>query len=104
VLGYGTGPDIGTTSTSSGVLQPQITPVNLTVPSASAGTYKIRYDDTTGVLSLFNETATTLIASWADSGNIVPHGKGYRYFGVGGNAGFLNSGVEIAHIRAHGIV
>lgn len=102
-LGYGDGPDIGTGS-GSGVLEPQITPVALTVPNPALGTYKIIYDDITNKLSLFNETGTTLIASWTDSGNIVPHGKGYRYFGVAGNAGFLNSGVEIAYIRAHGIV
>lgn len=100
-LGYGTGPDIGVGAN----LHPQTTPVALTVPAASPiGTYKMRYDDTTGTLGFYNATYTVEYASWTDSGNIVPHGKGYRYFGVGGQAGLLNSGVQVAYISAQDAV
>lgn len=104
-LGYGTGPDIGSTISPSTVLQPQITPVSLTVPgSGTLGTYKINYDDVTKTLGIYNEDMTTTIAEWTDGSNIVPHGKGYRYFGIGGNSGLLDSGVQLAHIRAAGLV
>lgn len=100
-LGYGTGPDIGTWLGTRTVLQPQITPVNLTVPGNSGmGTYKLRYDDVTKVLGLYNDDYTAEYASWADAGNIVPHGKGYRYFGIGGNSTIFDSGVQVAYIKA----
>lgn len=103
-LGIGNSPDIGSLLSPSDALEPQITPVPLTVPSDALATFKLRYDDTTKVLGFYNADMTTLICDWEDAGNVVPHGKGYRYFGVGGNSGLLNSGVQLAYIRAAGIV
>lgn len=105
-LGIGHEPDIGSTiAPNADALEPKITPVALTVPGNTGyGTYKIRYDDTTKVLGLYNDAMTTLICSWDDTGDEVPHGKGYRYFGLGGNSGLLDSGVQLAHVRAAGIV
>lgn len=104
-LGYGTGPDIGPPGFPTGVLQPQITPVNLTVPTLpDLGRYVLRYDDATGALTLYNSDKTSTICSWTDDDNIVPHGKGARYFGIGGNALILDSGVQLAEIEAQGVV
>ena len=105
-LGYGTGPDIGSILIPSGVLEPQIDPPGeIDIPGNSGmATFKIRYDDSTGKLGVYSDDYTTEYASWVDEGNIVPHGKGYRYFGVGGNSGLVNSGVQIANLRAAGIV
>lgn len=103
-LGYGNSPDIGTVLLPSGALEPQITPVSLTVPGNDGyGTYKIRYDDVTGKLSFFDEDYT-LICDWSDDDSVVPHGKGCRYFGLGGNSSVLDSGVQLAYIKAQGIV
>lgn len=104
-LGYGTDPDIGSMVLPSGALHPQIDPVDLEVPGDDGyGTYKIRYDDVTGKLGFYNDDYTETIAEWTDGGSEVPHGKGYRYFGIGGNAGIINSGVQLAYISAQGAV
>lgn len=100
-LGYGTGPDVGVVGGAYAVLQPQITPVALTVPGSSGlATYKMRYDEVTKTLSFYNEDYTVEYGSWEDTGDLVPHGRGYRYFGVGGNSALFNSGVQLAYIRA----
>lgn len=95
-LGIGHGPDIGV----GGNLEPQIAPVALVVPDNDIATFKMRYDDVTGVLGFYNDDYTVEYASWEDSSNLAPHGKGYRYFGVGGEAGLFNSGVQVAYINA----
>jgi hypothetical protein len=105
-LGIGHEPDLGSAIAPNGdALEPKITPVALTIPGDDGyGTYKIRYDDVTKTLSLYNSDMTALICDWADEANEVPHGKGYRYFGLGGNSGLLDSGVQLAYVRAAGIV
>lgn len=96
-LGRGIGPDI----TISGNLIPEITPVAHAVPSTSpGGNYKIRYDDVTKTLGLYNDDYTVEYATWTDTGNEVPHGKGYRYFAIGGTSDADNSGVQVAYIKA----
>jgi len=97
-LGMGTDPDIGV---AGGNLDPQISPVSFSVADEEPlTTFKIRYDDTTKVLGLYNADYTTEYASWEDSSDLAPHGKGYRYFAIGGSATLINSGVQIAYINA----
>jgi hypothetical protein len=104
-LGYGTGPNIGPWLAPTGVLEPQITPVALEVPGDDGlGTYKVRYDDVTKTLGIYSADLTTTIAEWTDEADVVPHGKGYRYFGMAGNSGILDSGIQLAYINAHGAV
>lgn len=104
-LGFGTGPDIGSVGTPSSVLHPQVSNIALTVPGNDGyGTYKIRYDDVTKKLGMYNDDFTTTIGEWTDDDNEVPHGKGYRYFGLGGNSTLLDSGVQLAFIKAQGTV
>lgn len=98
-LGYGVSPDIGDILAPSN-LYPQITPVSVTVSATALTQFRLRYDDVTRTLSLHNSTLSTQYCAWTDNNNYVPHGKGYRYFGIGGRAGMLNGGVQVAYIKA----
>ncbi|MGK2881088.1 MAG: hypothetical protein ACSLE6_09940 [Mycobacterium sp.] len=62
--------------------------------------YKARYDDFTRRLSLFNSSMTTELAYWVDETEIVPHGPGYRYFGMNWQASLLSSGIQLTSIAA----
>lgn len=96
-IGQGLGPDISVPAN----LISEITPVSHTVPATSpGGQYKIRYDDVTKTVGVYNNDYTTEYVSWTDDGNEIPHGKGYRYFGIGGTATASNGGVQIAYIKA----
>lgn len=100
-LGYGTHPDIGAFEEISGALHPEIEPVSIpltTLPNLSR--FRLRYDDVTKELAVYNSDLTTKYASWVDEENFVPHGRGYRYVGIGGNSTVLDSGVQVAHLEA----
>lgn len=99
-IGYGTNNDI----TSQFGLQPQAGPATVTIPGNAVANFKIIYDDATKELGIYNSDKTVKYLSWVDSGDLVPHGKGYRYFGIGAQSGLFNSGVQIAYISAANIV
>ena len=99
-LGIGTGPDIGD----------GIEPTNLTAFSSEVNAtvskdgylsiFRIKYNETTKKLSVTNDAGTYEHVSWTDTSGIAPHGQGYRYFGVGGRASLLNSGIQVGYISA----
>lgn len=99
-LGFGTNKDI----TSQFGLQPQVGPVSLTIPSNAVANYKMRYDDATKEMGLYNSDKTVKYLSWIDTSDFVPHGKGYRYFGIGSQSGLFDSGVQVAYISAANVV
>jgi hypothetical protein len=107
-LGFGTGPDIGSVLSPSSVLQPQEGPFTVDIPTVAGAalpvTYKLSYDDDTKEFALYNADRTVKHLSWVDDSEIVPHGKGYRYFGIGGNSSILDSGIQVASIAAAGAV
>lgn len=96
-IGRGLGPDISV----GGNLVSEITPVNHTIPGSNTlEQFKIRYDDITKTIGVYNSDYTTEYASWTDSGNEAPHGKGYRYFAIAGTSNADNSGIQVAYIKA----
>ena len=96
-LGRGINPDISV----AGAITPEIAPVAHTVPAEpTLGTYKIRYDDVTKTLGVYNDDYTMEYATWTDSGNEAPHGKGFRYFAIGGASDEEDAGIGVAYIQA----
>lgn len=103
ILGYGTGPDIG------GILSPvnlyaQTTPVSVPVYDKTLANFRARYDDVTKELALYNSDLSTKYCHWTDDGDLIPHGKGYRYFGIGGRSGLVNGGCQVAYVEAQDAV
>lgn len=96
-LGIGKNSDINSPST---VLSDKTTPITVTLSSNTPTGFRLKYNNTTAKLSLHNSTSTVEYCAWTDSGNLAPNGRGFRYFGFGGRAGILNSGLQIAGVDA----
>lgn len=62
--------------------------------------YKLRYDDLTKRLSLFNSDMTTEIIGFTDDNEELPHGPGYRYFGANFQASIFDTGHQLTSISA----
>lgn len=100
-MGIAHGPDIGSVLSPSDALEPKITrATGITIPTDSVRNFKLRYDEATKEFALYNDDYTSKYQSWIDEDDEAPHGKGYRYFGIGGNASLLNSGVQVSYISA----
>ncbi|AYB70694.1 hydrolase [Mycobacterium phage JoieB] len=101
-LGIGHGTDI----LFGANLEPVVEDVSLTVPGTSGqpGNYKVRFDEATKEFAFYNDDMTEKLSSWVDEDDLVPHGKGYRYFAIAAQAGLVTSGVQIAYISAANIV
>lgn len=99
-LGIGHGTDINTSAN----FEAQAGPAALVVPSAAVGNYKLRFDEATKDFTLYSSDFVTEILSWTDEDDLVPHGKGYRYFCLAGSAGLLDSGVQVSYVSAANIV
>lgn len=88
-MGIGSGPI---------VMADQVTSVNHTV--ANLDNHKLRYDDLTKKLTLFDADMENELLSWTDDDDVVPHGLGYRYFGASWQASLFSSGVQLTQISA----
>lgn len=99
-LGIGHGTDINTTSN----FEHQVGPVTIDVPNTSVGNYKLRFDEATKEFAFYNSDYTVKHLTWIDEDDLVPHGKGYRYFCLAGNSGLFDSGVQVSYVSAANIV
>lgn len=98
-LGIGHGPDINV----GGTLEVQAGPFAVDLVNLGEGSpsnFKVRYDNTTKTIGAYNTDYTVEYGSWTDSDDLVPHGKGYRYFALAGSAGLVDTGVQCTHISA----
>ena len=77
-------------------LQSRTTPVNHS--TATNQNYTAEYNPLTNTYSLYLGTSLTPIVSWTDTTQIVDHGEGERYFGLGFKSDLLTPGVEISDI------
>ena len=100
-IGHGTDINVG------GNFEAQAGPVALGVPGTAdgaPGNYKVRFDEATKEFAFYNSDYTVKHLSWVDEDDLVPHGKGYRYFAIAGNSTLFDSGVQISYISAANIV
>jgi hypothetical protein len=95
-LGIGHGTDINNLSN----FEPQTAAVSYPVSETAITNFKLRYDEATKEFGFYNDDYTTQYLSWVDSGDEVPHGKGYRYFAIAQNSSILDSGVQVSYISA----
>lgn len=99
-LGIGTGPDIGDDAEPIN-LNPMSDEVDATISKNGYPTiFRIKYNESSRKLSVTNDASSYEFVSWTDGQGIAPHGLGYRYFGIGGRASLLNSGIQVSGIAA----
>nr|WP_074248032.1 hypothetical protein [Mycobacteroides abscessus] len=84
------------TGTGPVTTQSRVTPVQYT--TATNQNYTAEYNPLTNAYSLYVGTSLTPIVSWTDTTQLVNHGEGERYFGLGFKSDLLTPGVEISDI------
>lgn len=66
--------------------------------------YRLRYTDSTKVAAVYKGSSLTPLAEWDDKAGAVPHGPGYRHFGLAFEAALLGRGIQITSISAMDVV
>lgn len=62
--------------------------------------YKLKFDEETKRLALWDSTMTNELIWWVDEDDTVPKGPGYRYFGANWQSSLLSTGVQLVSISA----
>lgn len=56
--------------------------------------YTVKYNFLSNTVACYEGTDLTPVIDWEDEGNLVPHGEGFRYVGLGWSTSLLSPGVE----------
>ncbi len=77
-------------------------PINHTVAAhdGPSNIYTITYSDASNTLAVYQGSGLTPLLEWVDTGNIAPHGAGYRYTGMVWNASLLSTGIQVYYWKA----
>lgn len=78
--------------------EPQVDPVTLKVPVRKVAQYRLRFDPETRELVFSSADLAKEYLSWADEGELVPHGLGYRYFGLASDCAEDDSGLQVSYV------
>lgn len=62
--------------------------------------YRLRYTDSTKVAAVYKGTSLTPLVEWDDEAGAVPHGMGYRHFGLAFESALLGRGIQVTSITA----
>lgn len=73
-----------------------------TTHSLSSGDqYTLDYNDVSKAISLYaGSSESSLIATWADTGGLIPHGPGFRFLGLGWSNSGGNNGLQVTNWQA----
>lgn len=78
-------------------------PVDLTLTESTTYQYMVDYDDETNTLRAFSgsdEATADLLTDWVDTSDVIPHGPGYRYLGLGFSTSQLSQGLQATNWQA----
>lgn len=62
--------------------------------------YRIRYTDSTKTVAVYKNSGLAPVQSWTDDASSVPHGRGYRHFGMAFASALAGRGIQVTSITA----
>lgn len=62
--------------------------------------YRLRYTDSTKIAAVYKGSSLEPIIEWPDAAGVVPHGRGYRHFGIAFESALVGRGIQITSITA----
>lgn len=89
-IATGSGPTNGASATAFDIQE------SVTYTTETLDNFIATYNPVTNTYALYVFGNTTPLVTWTDSGNLIPHGPGFRYVGFVFKSGLLAPGVEIS--------
>ena len=102
-LGIGHGVDINVGANFEPMTGAFAAPVPFVSNAVAPANYKMKFDEATKTFGFYTDTWSPIV-EWTDDDDLVPHGRGYRYFAIAANSGLIDSGVQLTYISASDVV